>query len=513
MRRRIGGFPQLEKRLGKRSGPVVVRESPGGDMQARQSAGEGGDRALCELDAQGLAAAFAAGRAQPPQALQAMLRRIERFDGRLGACNHLADAGLALQAAAASAARWRAGAPLSPLDGVAFGVKANIAVRGLPWHGGIGAFRSRRAAADAACVARLRAAGMIPLAICNMHEAALGETSDNPWFGATRNPHDPTRIPGGSSGGSAAAVAAGLVPIALGTDDLGSVRLPSALCGVLGFKPAYGEIPVDGLMPLSPRFDHLGVHARSLDDLVQIMRLLAPPTAALEHSSSASAIGWMPKQHPGPGENAEQSRPPESSGGALPLVHWRIGPRLPFAEPIAQAFADLLQAQAVREVADWSDLDLSALRRAALLICERDAARHFAAPLKQNPQGFSPAFRQLIAWGAQQPAEKAQRAQAQLARASRRLRADLGRGLLLSPATPHPAPRRDGEIPATLADLTAPAAIAGAPAISIPMGFSPQGLPLGLQIAGRESAEVLRAAQAFFPGAVPIVDPADGNGC
>ena len=468
-------------------------------MRSRQSAWEGGDRALCELDAQGLAAAFAEGRAQPTQALRAMLRRIQRFDRRLGACNHLADAGLALRVATASAARWRGGAPLSPLDGVPFGVKANIAVRGLPWHGGIGAFRARRATGDADCVARLRAAGMIPLAICNMHEAALGETSDNPWFGATRNPHDLRRIPGGSSGGCAAAVAAGLAPIALGSDDLGSVRLPSALCGVLGFKPGHGEIPVGGLMPLSRRFDHLGVHARSLGDLLQIMRLLAPATAALEHPASANAA--LPA-------NAGQAEP---KADVLPLMHWRTGPRLQCAEPIAQAFANLLQAQGAREVADWSDLDLSALRRAALLICEREAGRHFAAPLRENPEGFSPTLRQLIAWGAQQPAEKVQRAEAHLAQASRRLRADLQRGLLLSPTTPHPAPRRDGEIPVTLADLTAPAAIAGAPAISIPLGFSPKGLPLGLQIAGRSSAEVLRAAQALFPGVAPIVDPADGD--
>ena len=474
-------------------------------MKARhgKSSEDGARFALCRLDARALAAAFAEGRADPREALAACRQRIERHDGRLGACNHLADADLLLQAASASAARWRQGVPLSPLDGVPFGVKANIAVRGLPWHGGIGAFRTRRASRDADCVARLRAAGMIPLAICNMHEAALGETSDNPWFGATRNPHDPTRIPGGSSGGSAAAVAAGLVPIALGSDDLGSVRLPSALCGVLGFKPAHGEIPLGGLIPLSPRFDHLGAHARSLGDLVQIMRLLAPGTGMLapEHASSAGA----------PPPNSGQDGQLKPGEGALPLLHWRTGPRLPFAVSIAQAFNALLKARAVRETADWSDLDLSALRRAALLICERDAARHFAAPLRESPEGFSPAFRQLIAWGARQPAEKVQRAEARLAQASRRLRADLDRGLLLSPVTPHPAPKRTGEIPASLADLTAPAAIAGVPAISIPLGFSPKGLPLGLQITGRDSAAVLRTAQELFPGTVPIVDPADGR--
>ena len=428
---------------------------------------------LCAADAQQLSAAFADGRVRPAEVLAACLARMDEYDAALGICNHRLASAELLPAAQAADERWRAGAPLSPLDGIPFGVKANIAVYGQPWHGGIAAFRQRRAAEDAACVARLRAAGMIPVAIFNMHEGALGETSANPAFRTTRNPHNPAHIPGGSSGGSAAAVAAGMVPIALGTDSLGSVRLPSALCGVLGFKPAHGEIPMDGVMPLSTRLDHVGVHARSVADVAQAAALLAPKPGCQ---------------------------------GALRQAHWRLAPQLRFDRPIAQAFSELLQQHGVADVVDWSDLDLSALRRAGLLICEREAANQYAASVGEHPDGFSETFQQMLAWGAGQPPEKVRRAEAQLAQASRRLREDLANAVLLCPTTPHLAPQCGAAAPTTLADLTAPAAIAGIPSISVPLGKAAGGLPMGLQISGLDAAAVLDAAASFFPSVAEIAN-------
>ena len=431
---------------------------------------------LCTADAQGLSAAFAEGVAQPTEALAACLARMERWDAQLGVCNHRLESASLLEVAKAADERWRAGAPLSPLDGVPFGVKANIAVGGQPWHGGIGAFRECRAEEDSVCVARLRAAGMIPVAVFNMHEGALGETSDNPAFQTTRNPHDPAHIPGGSSGGSAAAVAAGMVPIALGTDSLGSVRLPSALCGVVGFKPAHGEIPVDGVMPLSPRLDHVGIHARSVADVAQVWALL---------TTGRAAVALQP-------------------GDAPRWMQWRHGSRLRFDAPIVDAFSQLSRQWALTEVLDWSDADLSALRRAGLLICERDAALCYAAALRERPDGFSEAFRSLLAWGAEQPEEKVRQAESRLAQARRRLRHELAGALLLSPTTAHLAPPCGTIPPTTLADLTAPAAIAGIPSISLPLGKAPSGLPMGLQISGLDSAAVLGAAARCFPGVAAV---------
>lgn len=503
---------------------------------------------LCAADAQQLSAAFADGRVRPTEALAACLARMEKCDAALGICNHrLAPAELLLAAQAADE-RWLAGAPLSPLDGIPFGVKANIAVYGQPWHGGIAAFRQRRAAEDAACVARLRAGGMIPVAIFNMHEGALGETSANPAFRTTRNPHNPAHIPGGSSGGSAAAVAAGMVPIALGTDSLGSVRLPSALCGVLGFKPAYGEIPMDGVMPLSPRLDHVGVHARSVADVAQAVALLAPKPGPLSTARSGDRVSAqaVPLLAPEPGEvgsrksggrsvaderghrNFQKSAPQAGaplSGTRKPIesmkdgsqatrrrqgawrqAHWCLAPQLRFDRPIAQAFSELLRQHGVVDVVDWSDLDLSALRRAGLLICEREAAHQYAGSVSEHPDGCSEAFQQMLAWGARQPPEKVRRAEAQLAQANSRLRKDLTNSVLLCPTTPHLAPRCGAAAPTTLADLTAPAAIAGLPALSLPMGMAAGNLPMGLQITGPSSDEVLRVAKRHCPGLASIAD-------
>ncbi len=433
-------------------------------------------------DAAAWTAAFAEGRAEPPDLLEACLARIRRFDAALGICNHVADRAALFDQAADAAARWRDGAPLSPLDGVPFGVKANIAVRGFPWHGGIAAFRDVQASTDADCVQRLRAAGMIPLALLNMHEAALGETTANSAFGTTRNPHDPERIPGGSSGGSAAAVAAGIAPVALGTDSLGSVRLPSALCGVVGFKPAYDRIPLGGVLPLSRRLDHVGVHGRSVADVAAVAGLFEP----------RRTLG-------GPAEGAESGR------DAPPLARWGVAAGQPAFKAVAAAVDGVLFDGAVARCVDWSDVDLSSVRRAGLLMCERDAAARYAEALRDDPDGFSPAFRRLVAWGAAQPEEKVRRAERLLTDTSQRLRADLEEVLLLGPTTAHLAPRHDGRVPETLANLTAPAAVAGVPAISVPLPAPSGTPPMGLQIAGLDGAQVLSAAKALFPGvAAPV---------
>ena len=427
---------------------------------------------LPACDAAALGEGYSTGRLDPHDVLAGCLARIAECDDLVGACNHRADRSMAHDQAADSAARWRNGNALSRLDGVPFGVKANIAVRGMPWHAGIAAFKDRRADRDAACVARLRAAGMIPVAIFNMHEGALGVSTANPAFGTTRNPHDSARIAGGSSGGSAAAVAAGMVPVALGTDSLGSVRLPSALCGVVGYKPARREIPLDGVVPLAPRLDHVGVHARSVADVESVMSILAGD------QPMASAMPSLP-----------------------PMSRWRtvIG-----VEPgLACACERFLDRYDVPGTVDWSDVNLGKVRRAGLVACERAAADHFREAMRDRPQGFSTTFRELLAWAERQPTAKIQRADTILADIAARLRRDVAHTLLVSPTTPCPAPAHGAAIDPDIASLTAPAAIAGLPSLSIPLPAG-SGLPLGLQVTGRHGNDVLRAGHAFFPGIAPI---------
>ena len=159
-----------------------------------------------------------------------------------------------------------------PLAGVTVGVKANIAVKDLPWTAGCEVFRERVASSDAAVVAELRDAGAMIIGMLNMEEAALGAKTDNPWFGKTFNPHKEGYTPGGSSGGSGAAVAAGLCDVALGTDTMGSVRVPAAYCGIYGFKPAQSAVSQDGLELCEPSFDCIGPLARNLDLLEKAAR-------------------------------------------------------------------------------------------------------------------------------------------------------------------------------------------------------------------------------------------------
>ncbi|MEQ8772359.1 MAG: amidase, partial [Erythrobacter sp.] len=162
-----------------------------------------------------------------------------------------------------------------PLAGITVGVKANIAVAGMPFHAGIGSWKDRIADDDAAVVKALRDAGAVITGILNMEEGALGAKTDNPHFGPTHNPHRHGYSPGGSSGGSGAAVAAGLCDVALGTDTMGSVRIPAAHCGVYGFKPATARVSQDGLEPADLTLDAIGPLARDIDSLERVARVIS----------------------------------------------------------------------------------------------------------------------------------------------------------------------------------------------------------------------------------------------
>ena len=170
-------------------------------------------------------------------------------------------------AARAADGRRAAGEPLGRLHGLPIPVKDSVNTFDLPTTAGTAALRDFRPKADATVVARLRAAGALVLGKTNLHELSLGWTSNNLCFGPVRNPWDRTRIPGGSSGGTAAAVAAGMAPLGVAEDTQGSIRVPAALCGVTGFRPTTGRYPNDGCAPISGLFDQIGPIARSVADL------------------------------------------------------------------------------------------------------------------------------------------------------------------------------------------------------------------------------------------------------
>ena len=309
-------------------------------------------------------------------------------------------------------------------------VKDNIDVAGMPCAGGMEPLRGRIAERDAPCVARLKAAGYAVVGKTLMDEAAFGATGDNPWFGRCHNPARNGYTPGGSSAGSAAAVAAGLCDAALGTDTLGSVRIPASYCGVVGYLPGRGLIDSAGVMPLMPEFDRVGVLARSVADAARIASIMADR---------------------------------------------------------------LIEPKAGASVGRLEGIDWAALRRAALLLVEVEAARIHAP---DNPK-LSAQLRAALEFGRTASPERIARARERIGEAQRRLDELLERyDVLVLPTTPQAAFPFDGPVPQTQADFTVPASVSGLAAISVPAGKR-DGLPLGTQVIGRDDALVLGAAAAL----------------
>ncbi|GMU39800.1 MAG: amidase [Chloroflexota bacterium] len=210
----------------------------------------------------------------PVELAEAVFRRIEATDGRLNSYNRLMRAS-ALAEARAAEQRAAAGTLLGPLDGIPIGVKDLYDTAGVITTGGTGAYRQRVPAQDATTVRLLRQAGAVIVGKTNTHELALGGTTNNAHYGPSRNPWNTERVPGGSSGGSGSAVAAGQALGALGTDTGGSIRIPAAFCGITGHKPSHGLVGRGGVLPLSLTLDHAGPMTRSALDCALMLTVLA----------------------------------------------------------------------------------------------------------------------------------------------------------------------------------------------------------------------------------------------
>ena len=230
---------------------------------------------LWQLDASALGQAYRAGDTTPFQVVQAHLERLGQVQPALQAMAWV-DAEGALQAAAASSARWRDGTPVSALDGVPITVKDNIPVAGMPCRWGSRLFADHVPVQDESPVARLRAGGAVILGKTAVPEFTLQGYTQSPLTGTTRNPWDLALTPGGSSGGAVAALAAGVGALAIGTDGGGSIRRPAGFTGLFGFKPGLGVVPREGGLPeVLPDMEVIGLIARSARDLPLVMTLLA----------------------------------------------------------------------------------------------------------------------------------------------------------------------------------------------------------------------------------------------
>ena len=340
-----------------------------------------------------------------------------------------------------------------PLAGVTFGIKANIAVKGLPWTAGTELYRHRIAERDAEVVARLRAAGAVILGTANLEEAALGAKTDNPWYGATQNPHRAGYSPGGSSGGSAAAVAGGLCEASLGTDTMGSVRIPASYCGIYGFKPATAGVSQDGLEIAEASLDVIGPMARSLDLLERVARVI-------------SDFG-------------------EGKFAGAPVTLADLG-GVEFSADVFEVFAAAKSAAGT--TAEFAlPLPLSRIRFAGFIKTARAMAARFAGA---DPAKLSSSLHKLLVYGPNRSAADWAEDQRILSETAMLVRDIVAKhGAIILPTAPQAAFPHSEPAPANQADFTCLANVAGLPALSLPAGRSADGLPVGVQLIGQSGHE------------------------
>jgi len=406
------------------------------------------------------------------------LRRIDELQPRLNAfIRVMADE--ARRDAAAADRELAAGRDRGPLHGVPIAVKDLIDIEGVPTTAASRVRDGQVAAGDAPVIAHLRRAGAVLIGKTNLDEFAFGTTSENSAFGPVRHPLDPSRSPGGSSGGSAVAVATGMALAALGTDTGGSIRIPAAACGVVGLKPTVGEISTDAVVPLSRTLDHLGPFARTVGDAAILFRALAALAGPAPHvdKSGADLSG-----------SAKDLRLGIPRGYLTDVLDTDVRTR--FDEAVAALRA------AGAQVADVVIPHASSTPAVYVHIHSPEGATYHARTLDTHAERYMSAVRRRLEVGRYVLAQDYIRAMD----GREVLRGEVDAALagcdaLLLPALPIPAPPIGAEsvvvngaeepVRALMLRLTQLFNLTGHPAISIPCGRTAAGLPCGLQIVGR----------------------------
>ncbi len=428
-----------------------------------------------ELTAAEIAGAVAARKMSALQATEAALARIAKHDAVLNSFTGVT-ADRARAKARAIDAKIAAGQPAGPLAGVPFAVKNLFDVQGLPTRAGSKINRDLPPSSrDAALIERMEAAGAVLVGALNMGEYAYDFTGENVHDGPSRNPHDPSRMTGGSSGGSGAAVGGGLVPIALGSDTNGSIRVPSSFCGIFGLKPTYGRLSRARSFPFVASFDHLGPFARSVADL---------------------ALAYDAMQGPDPDDAACTARPPEPVMAHLAddIGDLRIAlaggyfQKNVFPEAV-EAVARVASALGATRTVEIPEA--ARARAAAYVITTTEGASLHLDRLRRRPNDFDPAVRDRLIAGAMIPAPLVDRAQ-KFRRWYRARVLELFKSVdvIVAPATPCIAPKLgqatfvlDGvELPvrANIGIHTQPISFIGLPVVAVPVPLQP--MPIGVQI-------------------------------
>jgi aspartyl-tRNA(Asn)/glutamyl-tRNA(Gln) amidotransferase subunit A len=452
---------------------------------------------LCYTSLRGLATLIQRQEVSPVEATQAVVDRVEKFDRQLNSFITLLRDEAMTQARAAEQ-EIRAGGYRGPLHGIPIAVKDLFYTKGNQTTAGSKILRDFKPAYDATVISKLHDAGAILIGKLNMHEFARGATNMNSLIGACNNPWDTLRMPGGSSGGSAAAVAAGLCFGSLGSDTGGSIRIPAALCGIVGVKPTYGRVSRHGVFPLSWSLDHVGPMTRTVADAALMLQVIAghdrhdPTTrtavvpdysAALTRDIEGARLG-IPQEFYFEQLDAEVR---DSVRAAIQTLE-RAGAQveevsLPLSKYAASAgrIISLAESAEIHEQFLKTRLaDYTAEVRAGLLAGQLVLGKHYLKAQR---------LRSLI--------------RQEMAAALRRV------DVLVTPTVPIPAPRigqtmvdigqETVNVTWALSRLTHPANLAGFPAISVPCGLSLGELPIGLQLIGRPFAEatVLQLGYAY----------------
>jgi aspartyl-tRNA(Asn)/glutamyl-tRNA(Gln) amidotransferase subunit A len=469
---------------------------------------------LASLTAHELGARYRSGTATPSQAVTEYLARIEALDPQVHAFLTVTRED-ALRRAAEADARFRAGTARGPLDGVPIALKDLLCTRGIVTTCGSKILERFVPPYDATVVARLFAAGAVLLGKLNMDEFAMGSSTENSGFFTTCNPWDLARVPGGSSGGASAAVAADMAPLTLGTDTGGSIRQPAAFSGVLGLKPTYGRVSRYGLIAFASSLDQIGPFARDAEDAALMLGAIAGPDpmdstaidvpvpdyrAGLGQGIDGLRLG-VPAEYFMDRMDVEVEQAVRAAITALEKLGARTEPvSMPHTEYGLAAYYVIAPAEASSNLARYDGV------KYGLRAPGRDLIDMYS---KTRAAGFGKEVKRRVMLGTYVLSAgyyDAYYGQAQKVRTL--VRRDFDRAfetvdLLVAPTTPGVAFKmgeKADPLQMYLNDIfTVPVSLAGLPGVSIPGGFTRAGLPIGLQLIGRafDEATLLRAAHAY----------------